>query len=513
MQIAQGGYVALVMTIADPKTPHEALSGPNATRWREAMQAEIDNLIENGTWQLVDRPRDTNVVSNKWVFKVKYDSKGDVEKFKARLVARGFSQQYGVDYTETYSPVIKQQSVRLILALGTFFGEEIEHMDVPQAYVKAGQDTDIYMEIPAMSLYGLKQSGRMWHTDIDATLLEIGLSKSLLDPCIYYNWSTHGLTVLGLYVDDIIVFSQDHEYLDAIRLRLEQRYQVKSLGDVKRILGINVHRKGGALFLEQTKLIEELLENNDMKDCHPQSSPLPLDHKVTEDGQPSAMSSSKMREIIGSLQWLAGCTRPDVAFATSLLSRFAPNEHHEHAIKRILRYLQDTKHYGLGIKPDGANEMHVFTDADWAGDKSNRRSTTGCIVEVYGAIIHWFSKQQATVALSTMEAEYRQRLEEQGSAVSLWCDNQSALKNMANDISSTRAKHMDIEYHFIQDEVKKGKVVVGYCATDEMPADGLTKALSIEWFTEARRMMHVVSREDSVAMKALAKSVQLDGGC
>ncbi|KAF0733960.1 hypothetical protein Ae201684P_002426 [Aphanomyces euteiches] len=459
MQIAQGGYVALVMTIADPKTPHEALSGPNAARWREAMQVEIDNLIENGTWQLVDLPRDTNVVSNKWVFKVKYDSKGDVEKFKARLVARGFSQQYGVDYTETYSPVIKQQSVRLILALGTFFGEEIEHMDVPQAFVKAGLDTDIYVEIPAMvpgdpstqafkllkSLYGLKQSGRMRHTDIDATLLEIGLSKSLLDPCIYYNWSTHGLTVLGLYVDVIIVFSQDHEYLDAIRLRLEQRYQVKSLGDVKRILGINEHHKDGALFLEQTKLIKESLENNDMKDCHPQSSPLPLDHKMTEDGQPSTMSSSKMREIIGSLQWLAGCTRPDIAFATSLPSRFlnAPNEHHERAIKRILRYLQGTKHYGLEIKTDGANEMHVFTDADWAGDKSNRRSTTGCIVEVYGAIIHWFSKQQATVALSTMEAEYiaasvgtqealwlqklmmELGLEEQGSAVSLWCDNQS----------------------------------------------------------------------------------------
>ncbi|KAH9193786.1 hypothetical protein AeNC1_004229 [Aphanomyces euteiches] len=175
--------------------------------------------------------------------------------------------------------------------------------------------------------------------------------------------------------------------------------------------------------------------------------------------------------------------------------------------------------------------MHVFTDADWAGDKSNRRSTTGCIVEVYGAIIHWFSKQQATVALSTMEAEYiaasvgtqealwlqklmmELGLEEQGSAVSLWCENQSALKNMANDISSTRAKHMDIKYHFIRDEENKGKVVVGYCATNEMPADGLTKALSIEWFTEARRMMHVVSREDSVAMKALAKSVQLDGGC
>ncbi|KAH9058723.1 hypothetical protein Ae201684P_006064 [Aphanomyces euteiches] len=240
-----------------------------------------------------------------------------------------------------------------------------------------------------------------------------------------------------------------------------------------------------------------------------------------------------MREIVGSLQWLAGRTRPDIEFATGLLSRFInnPNEHHERALKRILRYLQGTKHYGLEVKPNGSNEMHIYTDADWAGDKPNRRSTTGCTVEVYGAQAHWFSKEQSTVALSTMEAEYiaacvgtqealwlqqlmvELGLEEQGSVVSLWCDNQSALKNMANDVSTARAKHMDIKYHFVRDAVKQGKIVVGYCATDEMPADGLTKALSVDGFTEARKMLHVVPREESTAMNALVMGIHIEGEC
>ncbi|KAH9106294.1 hypothetical protein AeMF1_018062 [Aphanomyces euteiches] len=325
MQLAKGGHVALVVTYL-----------------------EVENLIGNGTWKLVDRPRNTNIVSNKWVFKVKYDSEGEVEKFKARLVARGFSQRYGVDYSETYSPVIKQQSVRLLLALGVHFDVPLIHIDVPQAYVKAGLDTDIYMEIPAMvpgdpktqalrllkSLYGLKQSGRMWHEDIYSTLLELGMHKSKLDPCLYYCWTEIGITLIGLYVDDVMALSQDDEFFDSITKELETKYQIKTLGEVKRILGIIVHRKGGVLFLEQTSLIDELLTRHNMADCHPQGSPLALDHHMTEDGEPTTMSQKSMREIVGSLQWLAGCTRPDVAFATSLLSRYLnkPNIHHEHGL-------------------------------------------------------------------------------------------------------------------------------------------------------------------------------------
>ncbi|KAH9096322.1 hypothetical protein Ae201684P_009554 [Aphanomyces euteiches] len=547
IQLAKGGHVALVMTFVDPKTPNEALSGPNADKWRDAMQLEVDSLIGNGTWELVDRPPNTNIVSNKWVFKVKYDSERDVEKFKARLVARGFSQRYGVDYTETFSPVIKQQSVRLLLALGLRFNVDVIHMDVLQAYVKAGLDTEIYMEIPALvpgdpetqalrllkSLYGLKQSGRMWHADIDATLLEIGLKKSLLDPCLYHSWSEHGITLLGLYVDDIMALSQDEAFLQEIKNELESKYQVISFGCVKRILGINVHRKDGSMFLEQTSLIEELLEKQGMSDCHAQSTPLSLDHKMTEPGEPAKMTQSTMREIVGSLQWLAGCARPDISFATSLLSRFlnAPNEHHENIIKRILRYLSGTKHFGLEIKPTPSKEMNVSTDADWAGDKSNRKSTTGFIVEVCGAIVHWFSKQQPTVALSTMEAEYIAAcvgtqealwiqqimaeigLERKDEPVSLWCDNQSAIRNMSNDILASRAKHMDIKYRFVRDAVQKGRIVVGYFGTDEMPADGLTKALSVERFEEARKMLHVVSRNESLAMDALTMEFHIEEGC
>ncbi|KAH9095794.1 hypothetical protein LEN26_017695 [Aphanomyces euteiches] len=251
MQLSKGGYMALVVTYVDPKTPKEALEGPNADKWREAMQLEVDNLMGNGTWELVDRPKDTNIVSNKWVFNIKYDSAGEIEKFKARLVARGLLQRYGVDYTETFSPVIQQQSVRLLLMLGLHFDVDVAHVDVPQAYVKAGLDTNIYMAIPDMvpgdpetqalrllkSLYGIKQSGRMWHADIDATLVQLGLKKSKLDPCVYYHWTEEVITLIGLYVDDIMTMSQDKEFLDSITKELETKYQIKSLGPAKRIWG------------------------------------------------------------------------------------------------------------------------------------------------------------------------------------------------------------------------------------------------------------------------------------
>ena len=178
------GFVLMALLTKDPKSVKEALSGPNAAEWRSAMQNEIDQLIENGTWELVDIPIGTNIVSHRWVFRVKFDSEGEIEKFNARLVARGFSQQFGFDFTDTYSPVIRMSVVRFILIMAVLCGQNVFHSDVPQAYVRALIDTDIYMSIPALvdghpktqalkllkGLYGLKQSGRLWHKENDATL-------------------------------------------------------------------------------------------------------------------------------------------------------------------------------------------------------------------------------------------------------------------------------------------------------------------------------------------------------
>jgi len=410
-------------------------------------------------------------------------------------------------------------------------GVDVCHLDVPQAYVKAAMDTTVYMSIPDLvegdpatqalllnkGLYGLKQSGKLWHDDIDTFLVDdLGYNKSETDPCLYYKHTPDGLTMLGLYVDDIIMFSQDKTFLKSTISALEMKYQIKTLGNVSRCLGINIERKGHTMWLEQTALIEELLDSNKMTECHTKDTPIATDHKMYDNGtKPPKMSKTQMQQIVGSLQWLASCTRPDIAYATNLAARYTNchNEHHETTILRILRYLRKTKNYRLELTPDGSSTMDVFTDADWAGDKSNRKSTTGCVVKLNGVPIHWSSKQQATVALSTMEAEYigactgtqealwlkqllgELKLVNTKDAVHLWVDNQSALKTMEDQLSTSRAKHIDIKYHFIRSVVKEGKVACGYCPTDEMPADAMTKPLSAECLHRALDMINLKAPE------------------
>ncbi|OQR85104.1 retrovirus-related Pol polyprotein from transposon TNT 1-94 [Achlya hypogyna] len=544
---ATGGEAQVVMatTIKEPRNPREALAGPQAKEWETAMQAEIDNLIQNGTWELVAKPVGVNIVGHKWVYKIKFDNVGEVERFKARLVAQGFSQRYGVDFTETFSPVIRQPSVRVLLVLAAILDVPVLHLDVPQAYVKAKLDTTVYMSVPALvpgdpntqalllkkSLYGLKQSGRMWHEDINATLLTLGYQKSQLDPCLYHKWTAGGITLIGLYVDDIIALTQDKTHLQSTTRALEDKYQVKTLGPVSRCLGINVHRSKSGMFLEQSNLVAELLVKHNMIDCHPQSTPIAVEHHMYDDGGPSDVTPSEMREIVGSLLWLASCTRPDIAFATNLMTRFlnTPNEHHGRQIRRVLRYLKATRSCGLELMPQRSTEIAVdiYTDADWAGDRATRRSTSGCIIKINGAPVHWFAKQQATVALSTMEAEYvaasiatqeaiwlRQllkelRLVDADAPANLWCDNQSALKSMGNQTTTNRSKHIDIRYNYVREAIQNGNITTHYCKSDEMPADGLTKVLSAECLDRARSQLHVCAAEESKVMKELAAGVQL----
>jgi hypothetical protein len=486
----------------------------------------------------VARPPHTNVVSHKWVFKVKYDSDGGIEKFKARLVARGFSQKYGVDYTNTFAPVIKQASVRLIFVLAAIFKCEIKHMDFPQAYLNAKTDHNVYMELPEgfgintaefvallrKGLYGLKQSGMLWHEEADAALLALGFVRSQLDPCLYFAWDDDKITVCGLYVDDLLVFSQSTTMMEKMVKELTVKYDVKELGAVKRFLGMNVHHVEGGYFLEQTSLVEDLLAKHGLSDAKSQPTPLSQDHGFFDDAEPATMTATELREVVGSLLWLAGSTRPDITHAVNLAARFLSkaNENHVRGIKRILRYLRGTSKTGLMIVPDHAGggrsgatnsgiHAEVFADADWAGDKTNRRSTSGCLLAVNGCPVHWAAKQQAVVALYTMEAEYiaasagvqeclwiSQLLDELGvtgtksgqnvsdvrnvrdvPAIQLWCDNQSAIKTMENDMSKARSKHIDIRYHFIREAVRNKQVKVAYCETGKMLADIFTKPLPV----------------------------------
>ncbi|KAF0733504.1 hypothetical protein Ae201684_009741 [Aphanomyces euteiches] len=313
----EGSYALIATITKDPKTVREALSGPNAAKWTAAMKAEIDSLIANGTWMLVPKPPGTNIVSNKWVFKIKYDSLGAVEKFKARLVARGFSQQYGVDFSETYSPVIKQAAVRFIFIVATLYGGIVEHLDVPQAYVRTNIDTPIHMEVPAMvdgdpetqallllkGLYGLKQSGRLWNKDINDTILSLGYQKSKLDACLYFKTIDGKVSLLGLYVDDIFLFVQNAALREQTLGTLKAKYDIKSLGRATRCLGTNVHSDEQGHFLEQTSLVDELLAKFNLTDCH---GSRPRSRSITDMTSRAVLAISRRARCARSWELLPG---------------------------------------------------------------------------------------------------------------------------------------------------------------------------------------------------------------
>ena len=323
----------------------------------------------------------------------------------------------------------------------------------------------------------------LWHEEADNALIEIGLHRSQLDPCVYFANDEHGLTICGLYVDDLLVFSQSKPLMAKLDNELTQKYSVKNLGPVSKFLGMSVHKCKNGYFLEQSSLVDSLLDKFGLADAKPQYTPLALDHQYYEDGPVATMTQSEIREAIGSLLWIAGCTRPDIAYAVNLSARYlvSANDNHVRGIKRIMRYLNGTKTRGLLINPANGSlgvDPQIFADADWAGDKTNRRldkwkptscewvshslavETATCRCPIYhgGGIyicLNWYTRVHLARPLL---AEIGVR---ENSPVQLWCDNQSARsKRMENDMNKSRAKHIDIRYHFIRDAVRDGRVKV-----------------------------------------------------
>ncbi|POM67806.1 LOW QUALITY PROTEIN: Integrase catalytic core protein [Phytophthora palmivora] len=341
------------------------------------------------------------------------------------------------------------------------------------------------------SLYGLKQSGKLWNDEIHNYLLELGFIRSKLDPCLYFRRSDGKLTVLGLYVDDVVVSAQLRHRLD----NEDARQQIKDMGEAKKCLGICIEQTDSGIYLQQTANIDQLLAKLGMENCRPVTTPMESTRALQATDSKPFFSTDVMRETIGSLLWLSTCTRPDITMAVNYLARFvsSPTTAHWTAVKRVLRYLQGSPFITTPSGTTTNAKASIFSDADWAGDKE-AKSTSGGLLVLNDMPIAWYSKKQFTVALSTAEAEYiagatavqdclwvKQLLDEldlsKNDNVILHIDNQSAIKNMENDVTTARMKHINIKFHFIRDAVHSKDVEVRYCPTTEMKADILTKPL------------------------------------
>lgn len=506
-----------------PNSYKQAMDSPKARFWQKGIDKELASQHKNKTWTLVPRSQASNVLTSRWVFGVKQlpDESGKlVETAKGRLVARGFQQVEGIDYTETFAPVIKFTTIRLLLALVAHFDLELHQMDVVTAFLNGDLHEEIYMEQPEgcidkvkpdsvckllKAIYGLKQAHRQWHSKIDEFLItELGFNTTRSDPCLYIRRQGNVIMIIALYVDDLLLAGSDLEAILWMKNELNKRFDMKDLGEAKTCIGLEIDRirSKHVLTVTQSKYAQAVLKRFKMSACNPCVTPMEQSRHVTmqvaETGTDDNPCFEPYRQAIGCLMFLMVGTRPDIAFAIGKLSQHCadPHESHWSGVKRVLRYLRGSQHLGIVFgKDDLGTELHGYSDADWGGCLESRKSTSGYVFKLCDGPISWASRKQTVVAKSTCEAEYIALSEACKEAawlrrfhadvlgansdptIRVGCDNAGTIAFAQNESTNRRNKHIDITYHFVRDAVQRKLVTLYHCPTTEMPADMLTKPL------------------------------------
>ena len=514
--------MAAVMDAAEDLNPtyEETKKRPDWPKWKEALQAELRSLEANKTWSIVERPKDTNVVSSKWVLRIKKNAAGEIEKYKARLVARGFTQIHGVDYYETYTPVARLASFRILLAMANRNGWAADSFDFDSAYLNSvlSDDEVIYLEQPPdfssdnprkyvlrlhKALYGLKQGARNWYESLKGALEQLGFKRMESDHGVFVKrWEDRRFVVVGMHVDDCLSIGTSQGLVTEFKKRINEKYKMTDLGPCKWLLGIKIDRDlaNGTLALSQHTYIDSIVARFNFDDLKPSAIPMDPAATLLKSQSPSTLADiAKMkhipyREAVGSLMYAAMGTRPDIAFATSTVAQFLENPGWAHweAVKRIFRYLKGTRNVSL-VYGGKQEDLQGWTDADGASQE-HRRAISGYVYMVDGGAVSWSSKKQELVTLSTTEAEYvaMTHAAKEGlwlrtlfgevfapinKPTTIFGDNQSAIALATGGQYHPRTKHIDIRYHFIRYIIEAESIKLVYCPTDEQTADPLTKAL------------------------------------
>ena len=512
--------------IDEPKTFAEAMTGPNRADWKAAIDNELKAHAMNETWKITARPSSGTVLTAKWVFKLKRDEVGNVIKFKARLVARGFQQQEGRDFTETYAPVARSESIRILLAIATIKQLSVERFDVSTAFLHGTLEEDVYVDAPdgvkvrsgeclklIKALYGLKQAPLAWHSTFDSAASAIGFTKIASDACVYTHKDKQAY--MSIYVDDGLIIGQTTDICLKIINRLNQFFTTNRIsGEI--FLGMQLKSTKNGLHLSQRRYVADLLRRFNMEDCSGSVTPL-VDSKILFDREGDTRADVPYRAAIGGLLYAALCTRPDILYPTILLSRFneEPLTKHWAAVKRILSYLKRTIDYGLIFERGKSQEMTIdaFSDADWAGDIENRKSTSGVIIFLNRCPIIFVSRQQTTVAQSSTEAEliaaceatkelmwlvsFLSDLGLTHSKPTLYVDNKSTIALIKNNDTKRRSKHIDIKYHLVREKHLKGSFDLQHVGSNCQLADYLTKPIGKNQFQELLRGSNIVSIHDA----------------
>lgn len=504
-----------------PKSHLTALKDPN---WNPSMSDEYGALVKNKTFSLVSRPPNANIVRSMWLYKHKLGADGTVTRHKSRLVANGKSQEQGLDYDETFSPVVKPVTIRSVLHLALQRDWEVHHLDVKNAFLHGTLDETVYMHQPPgmadkskpnhvwkleKALYGLKQAPRAWNGRFSSYVERLGFTKSSSDNSLFVYSKGNDIAFLLLYVDDILLTASSPALRQHFTTLLKKEFEMSDDGKLKYFLGIKVDYNGDGMLLSQTAYAKDILLRASMQECKPVSTPVDVKSKLSQDSGDKVDDPTLYRSLAGALQYLT-LTRPDIQYAVQQLCLFMhdPRTSHLNALKRVLRYLKGTITDGLQLYKSSATTITAYTDADWAGCPDTRRSTSGYCVFLGGNLISWSSKRQDTVSRSSAEAEYkgvanvvaetcwiRNLLLELKCPIStatlVYCDNISAVYLSTNPVKHQRTKHVEIDIHFVREKVAMGRVRVLHVPSSSQFADIFTKGLPTSLFNEFKTSLSV----------------------
>ncbi|RDB21876.1 Retrovirus-related Pol polyprotein from transposon TNT 1-94 [Hypsizygus marmoreus] len=524
-----------------PRSYSEAMTQPEL--WKEPMDKEIGRMHERKVWTLVERPKGARTMKNQWTFANKYNENGDIVSRKARLVAKGFSQIPGVDFFASYASVVRYESLRINLALGTVNNMELWQVDYTSAYLNSPNQVPMLMEQPEgyevkpsdvyevlpgagvrvednekddderslvalvdKAIYGTMDGAYNWWKTLDTEMGRIGYKRSRADQSVRSRVVKEEQTITSTYTDDVTGMSSTIEGAAKAKQELGQKYDLKDLGELKLVLGIRVDRDRsiGLLTLSQEEYLKRVLERHGMSNCSPKYTPLPPGIILTKSQSPTTaeehnyMKDKPYREVLGAVMYAQIATRPDLSFAVASLSRFSsdPGKAHWQALMHVLQYIKATLHYKLRYGGVGYNSFtpYGYVDSDYAADTDTRRSVSGHVFLQAGGPSAWGSKYQATVAMSTTEAEYMaisravQQLQwmfsslaeigfPQARPAKLYADNAGAISLTENTKGNARIKHIDIRHHYVRDRVEDGDISITFVPSTDNLADLFTKPL------------------------------------
>lgn len=520
-----------------PQTVNDARKCTDWSHWYEAINYEIRALEKHGTWVIEPLPDGVNLIGSRWVFDIKRNAEGVIVRYRARLVAQGFSQVDGMDFwlTDLYAPVAKNASVRTVLAMAARKDWEIEQVDIKSAYLYGEFDKGevLYMKLPPLPegidlvlpsgivkddlkrkgarfacrlkrpLYGLRQSGRRFYQKMLGVLQQtLRVQVCQVDQAVFFRLEGENTLIIVAHVDDLTLVTSNSVLMQEIKQALRSEFEIVELGPIHWLLGIKIRRDrpNRTISLSQSTYINTIVEKFFGSDLKPLALPMDPSIHFSKAQCPQTpqeveiMKGKPYREAVGSLMYAATGTRPDIMYAVAILSKFLDNPGitHWNAVKRVFQYLQGTKDFELtyGVQ---TFDLLGYSDAD-GSIHEDRRAVSGYVFLIDGGAVSWSSKQQEIVALSTTEAEYvgythaakealwlqtfiGQIFGEFERPTDLNGDSQSAIALSRDQQYHARTKHIDIRFHFIRWVISEGKIKLVYCPTESMIADTLTKAL------------------------------------